>query len=491
MKAPKHNLRWGTLLYFLVPVLLAYAQYKVTAASLGYIRYEDLAESIRNPFWLYFRQIYDGTSSNVGWYGTLFMLYSTFGFHLYTARFVRYGMYALAIFVYAGLLRSYLGEKRALVPLVTVGLSPSLLYLNTFQTAYGTDFFYASIILGLLYVLQHARGRLSYVLTGMAFGLMMWAAMSYPPSMFLVPLYGFVFWRVLQQKDLGRRQLVSHVQLAGISFIVPLGLMLMYVMHPLQLLYDTSWEGHGIFRGAGVPTFDVATWLARLRLLYRDLFVTGSSGQFELTAVEFSGAYPALGILCVLYGVYRLVQYRSTHRSILLALIGTMSISTTLTTMSSAGMRTNTALLIGFYGLFVIVWIVLKDGKRRLLPSWLMYGLLLIPLHHVLTYPRVLSFAAVPSAVSYGSFFRQQVGDTPDVALERMVQAAQQESVKLYCEDLEGAAVDCRYQEAYAAVLGSCLWNDLSCLLMQGYDPVTDTYEQLDPSLWLSHYWHH
>ena len=50
------------------------------------IRYEELNEAVRGPFWLEHRMVFDGTSTNVAWYGLLVLVYRVFGFGLDTAQ---------------------------------------------------------------------------------------------------------------------------------------------------------------------------------------------------------------------------------------------------------------------------------------------------------------------------------------------------------------------------------------------------------------------
>src|SRR5262245_45515169 len=88
------RLNW---VYWSLPLLLTSVQYWVTATSMHQIRYEELAESVRNVYWLSHRLVYDGASSNVAWYGTLLIVYEMFGFSLHSAKFVRLGLHFLGL----------------------------------------------------------------------------------------------------------------------------------------------------------------------------------------------------------------------------------------------------------------------------------------------------------------------------------------------------------------------------------------------------------
>ncbi len=75
--------------YWSITALLCVVQLVFTLHSRSQLRYEELAESVRNVLWLEHRTIYDGVSSNVGWYGTLLIVYKIFGFPLHAVKFVR------------------------------------------------------------------------------------------------------------------------------------------------------------------------------------------------------------------------------------------------------------------------------------------------------------------------------------------------------------------------------------------------------------------
>src|SRR6516225_2390686 len=154
------QLNWA---YWSLPVVLTCVQYWVTATSMHEIRYEELAESVRNVFWLSHRLVYDGVSSNVGWYGLLLFVYQLFGFSLFSAKFVKLGLYLIGISCAADILRRFMDVRTAIVPLIAIGLSPTLLYMEALQTSYGVDLPYAAICLWLvLSIRPHAQSPLEF-----------------------------------------------------------------------------------------------------------------------------------------------------------------------------------------------------------------------------------------------------------------------------------------------------------------------------------------
>ena len=100
--------RWAAPAYWLVVAILFAAQAAYTFGALERLGYEELAEGIRNPFWLDHRLVYDGVSSNVGWYGLLLLVYKVAGFSAYTAKFVRLGLHAAFLGCSAALLARWL-----------------------------------------------------------------------------------------------------------------------------------------------------------------------------------------------------------------------------------------------------------------------------------------------------------------------------------------------------------------------------------------------
>ena len=143
-----------TMLYWLTFTLLFMLQAKYTFSSLNQIRYEELAESVRNVYWLEHHLIYDGVSSNIGWYALVLLTYKIFGFMLFSGKYLRLLISLGSLFCLATLLKHYLGLKKALVPLITIGLSPTLLYFTTLQTTYGLDLQMLPICLFLLMIIN-------------------------------------------------------------------------------------------------------------------------------------------------------------------------------------------------------------------------------------------------------------------------------------------------------------------------------------------------
>lgn len=103
------------------------------------MRFEELNEAVRGPFWLEHRMVFDGTSTNVAWYGFLIAIYRLFGFDFETARWARVVLLAASLIALSVLLHRHLRPGPATLALLAVAISPTLLYLNRITTSYGTD----------------------------------------------------------------------------------------------------------------------------------------------------------------------------------------------------------------------------------------------------------------------------------------------------------------------------------------------------------------
>src|SRR5215831_541258 len=179
--------RFNTI-FWLLPLALAGVQLWVTRAGLHQIRYEELAEAVRSVWWLDQRVVYDGVYTNVGWYGTLLILYKLFGFSIFTAKYVRLALHLIGLYCIAGILRRAMSPGAAIVPLVLIGLSPTLLYFDSVQTSYAMDLSYAAICLLLLLSIKFEAASWRDYAVAFAGGVVaIVAAMSYPAFLFYVP----------------------------------------------------------------------------------------------------------------------------------------------------------------------------------------------------------------------------------------------------------------------------------------------------------------
>lgn len=479
-------MRKNILLYWSIPIILFITQLFFTINSTNQIRYEELAESVRNVYWLQNRTIYDGVSSNIGWYGTLLVLYNIFGFALNEAKIFRLVLQFISLFCLAAFLKKYLGEKIAWLPFLTIGLSPTLLYFNTLQTSYGMDLQYLPII---LYLISSFKNHRLNIVKQFSLGLLVMVAwMSYPTMIFYFPaLLVYYFYQT-------RQNLISLAgALAG--FLLPLMVAMLYLKDWNLLLFDEKVKS-GIFRGAGQFYLSWSNFWFNFSHTLNDLFISANSYYFEINWVEFSQFLPLLTFLIVIVFsiaiTFKIKTYRFYLLSIWLVFIFTIIVSNlTFDPSGFPGLRRSTPVLTAFYSLYTFCWFVVQKRKwsNVVLRQTLIVILLFLPLHHAVAYPINLSNIKNPSNYQYKHIF--SLTDTPNQSLDLLINSIQKEDLKFACKDKSDRIITCRYVEGYAAVAGFCLWNHLDCYGIYGYDGKSKKYIPLTIKLWEEYYWSH
>jgi hypothetical protein len=449
--------------YWYLPLILFGLQTLFTLRTTGQILYEELAESVRNPYWLHHGVIYDPISSNVGWYGTLLALYRSFGFTLHAAKWVRLALALPSLLCVAWLLQRELGRRAAWVPLVAFGLSPSLLVFTSSQTAIGIDLQYAPIVLALLVLVDPRRPPIAALAGCAAWAVAMLAWMSYPVFAAYLPALALIHWSRLRAPGAAASSLGIAVAAAGVGFLAPL-------LGAFAFVENRATLAAGIFRGGGrAIALDPLTLLATLRANLGDL-VHADSYHYRLHEAELSGSWAVLSALFVLGAAAWLALCGRSQRfalraSWLVLLVGLLGPS-----LSPAvpGLRRVTPALFAFYACFAVVWgeslrgEVGKGGWRRLALG----GLLLLPLHHLAVYPANLVHASDPSGWQAEWF--QQV-PSPSLRLRELTDQARR-GLQLSKQDEQGRPIESRYTEVYAAVAGACEWNHLGCQEIQAWD---------------------
>ncbi len=467
---------WVLLLFLFI------SQAVYTINSMGQIRYEELAESARNPFWFQNRLMYDGLSGSMAWYGFQALVYNIFGFHLFAAKVIRLILAGISIFCLAGILKKYLGIRNGLIPLLAIGISPTLLYFNILQTTYGMDLQFLPICLYLLSrIYQNPQKTLNHILLWM---LVMIAWLCYPNLVFYIPALGIIYYFILRGSKIQSKS--KKVLFSIIAFLSPLLIVFFYIKNRQDLIYDPIAKS-GLFRGGVKSGIDFSSLWPSLQVTLGDLFQRGNSYYFELKNTEFSGYYPIIAVLLVMaasfYIFFTLKKIRLILGVIYLTVLLTIFLGHSTGDSEFSGIRRATPLLASFYILYSIVWLFIFKLKIKLkfLKFSLICLLLLLPLHHLLVYPENLSFLKRPSPYRDQGWFG--VGSSPEKSLEILIDRVQKDDLKLICADNKS---QCRYQEVYAAVAGSCLWNRLECHRILGYDErikkmIPLSIELLDP----------
>lgn len=464
-------------LYWLIPLVLLVFQIILTLNSFNQLRYEEVANSVRNPYWLTHRTVYGGASSNVGWDGFLTIVYSIFGFSLFAGKYIRVIFQLISLLSLAAILKKYLGEKLAVVPLITIGLSPTLTFYNTISSQYAIDLQYLPIVFFLLDSKIVFLRFLGWILAMIAW-------MAYPPFvMYLPSLLAFYLWK-------WKFRLKSLI-LSVAAFLSPLILAVIYIVNR-QALFADPVKDSGIFRGGGgkFPPDGGAIDL-NIKNLFSDLFGKGISYNFDLQLGEFSLIFPVLTLLAVL--VFGVISYRkySKWKFLILSIWAVFVFNFIIYTFfqdltGMPGVRRATGMLAAFYIFFTLDWYFVLTKKINSVFKWVsIVVLLLLPIHHLIVYPVNLSHLSDPTILRDATGFFELV-NTPEESFKTFVEKLQKEDVYLKCQMVTGGQTvnNCRYAEMYAALLGSCLWNHLSCHKIYGYDWNSEEYVLLENRLW-------
>ncbi|MBI2595303.1 hypothetical protein HYW46_01035 [Candidatus Daviesbacteria bacterium] len=470
--------------WFLVLILFGF-QTIFIFNSLDQIRYEELAESVRNPFWFQNRLIYDGTSGSIFWYGILASVYNIFGFSLFTAKFVRLFLYLISLLSLAALLKKYFGVKKAVIPLITIGFSPTLLYFNTIQTI-GIDLVWLPISLYLLSRIDFKKGAFTQILFWV---ILMFSWLSYPTVIFYTPalvlIYGYKLFKT-------KAAILKNVLISTATFFMPLILTFIYITNREWMIYDPHLR-NGLFRGAGLLQFDGGFFFRNLNILSMNLFDRAWGYYFELSNVEFSHILPMFSIGLIFYIAVKVFFISPKLRFWVFLAFITLILNIVVISFSidpNLGIRRYTPVIASIYVLFIICWVYTRDLQKnnqfRLITTLM---LIIIPAHHILSFPVNLVHLKDPS------YFREMVwfnrSETPQKSLDLAVQEVQQHDLDLICLDQKNQPYPCRYSEIYAAVAGSCLWNRLQCHKILGYDFKTKNFIPLSVELWNTYYFGH
>lgn len=483
---------------FLV-IILFFFQVIFTLNSMNQIRYEELAESVRNVYWMANHSVYDGISSNIGWYGSLLIFYKLFGFTLFSAKYFRLILALISLICLALVLKRYLGVKRAYLPLIAIGLSPTLLYFNTMQTSYGVDLQYFPICIFFISVLnlkKIGKAILWQFLLGLT---AMIALMSYPSFIFYLPVLGILyFWQIFSQiKNTKWYVIIISLLITITSFILPLWLGFLYVKDKQLLIYDQV-NKSGIFRGAGIFYPNGKIFFQNISNLLGDLFVKGNSYYYELKNVDFSNIFPLLTIFTILLISLILTIVHKKLRFVLI-LIWLLFIFDLLVNnlvfdpTGRSGIRRHTPFLVSLYGLYVLTWfwVTSKKWKSAGLKNMIIIILLLLPVHHLIVYPFNFSNLNNPSIYRYSDIF-ESIVNNPNMSLDLFVNQVKNQDLKLKCSDPPTLQfTSCRLSESFSAIAGSCLWNNLQCKDILGFDDKKQEYIPLSIELWENYYWKH
>lgn len=490
--APRSTLNPGPW-WWLLPLGVFLFQAALTWGAMHQVRYEELAESVRNVYWLGQGKVYDGVSSNVGWYGTLLAFYEVFGFGLYTAKFVRLGLHFISLLCLWALLRRWMGERAAWLPLLAVGLSPALLYFNTLQTSFGLDLQVLPPCLLLIFSSRGATRGADLARTAACWGIAMIAAMSYPTFLFYLPslLVLHLWW--IGRQAWPRRSLLIHAAVGAAAFALPLAAALLAMENPGMLLHDPA-VGAGLFRGGGKLNLSPGVVWEAFSTCLRDLFVRGDSYYFELRRPDLGGVLSWISVAFALGVLGRGSSRGETPRWPLLAILLAFLLALVLPAISSKGypgLRRCTGLLAALYAAHAVAWRCFASATfKRRWHFWAGAALfLLLPLHHLWAFHGNHQDRGKPSKYRYGLWFDAK-GD-PKASLDHFLRLTGDRGLPLKCLDQQRQPVPCRYSEIFAALAGYRRWNGLDSPPIRAYDWKRRRIITLSTELWDRYYFRH
>jgi hypothetical protein len=474
----RQNLSFILLLAAILVAIVA--QVVMTGFSLEQIRHEELSESVRNVYWLKHRQIYDGISSNVGWYGSLLIIYELFGFSIHTAKAFRLVLHVGSVSSLGVILYFFLKIRSAWLLVLLYALSPTLLFFNTLQTSYGIDLQLTPIIACLLFIFTRVK---KYWLKAIGLfatsALVMLAAMSYATSLAYIPILTVVLivllWQMAELTLSKKLQLLAWI-IAG--FILPLALALFWLKRPELLIYDPQ-VGSGIFRGGGIsnqassPLTVLKYIKAGSKISLYDLFISPSSYYYELLRSDFSHFLLHIDLVALIVIALILIRQKSLFKIRLAILTGGSLIFIGLLVGSVSnwlpGIRRSTPGLVGLFIVMASVW----KGSLLLAKSQLVWqrvvsyvGLsaVCIPLiFWVRFFPQNLQGLKFPSPNQADACFHL-AGQWPSQSLNNYLNQLQEVRPQPEPVIISNAKIkNCRLHELYPLLKGACAWNNLNC----------------------------
>jgi len=434
-------------------------------------------------FWLDQRLVYDGVYSNVGWYGTLLIVYKIFGFGLFTAKKVRLLLHLAGLYAAVLILRRAFSPRQAIVPLLVLGLSPALIYFDTLQTSYGVDVWYGAICLALVLSIRPVSATRADRLKAAAAGVVaMVAAMSYP--VFVLYLPSFVL--IARQRQLDRRAIWLGV--AGAA--APLFLALAWIQSRALLLFDPDTQA-GLFRGGGALTVDWTTAARAIVVTARDAFVRGQSYYFDVAQPDFAGAISLAGLLgVVVLAGYAAIRGKEERRVGALATI-LIVLCLVVPAMSSGdpGLRRSTGVLAAFFAIFAIAWraVVTADIMPAPLRRIGLVLCLLVPIGSALKLSSLHADATRDNAFQNRDWFT--VAGSPELSLFALSSQVGNGELIACAVDAQQHIMPCRYQEIYAAIGGFQRWNGYAEIPVRALDWKTGHEIVLTPQLWNDKYY--
>ena len=473
--------------YWLLVLLLFLPQAAYTWVGLERLWYEELAEGIRNPFWLDHRFVYDGASTNVAWYGLVLLADKVFGFSPYAGKYVRLVLHVPFLVCSALALERWVGVRKAWLPLVAVGLSPTLLYFNNLSIPSGVDVQLAPVFIWLIAVIcarAHAASRLVPLGECLIGAAAMVACLTYPSFLLCLPVLAGVY--IILRRPVATSRLFADFGYMALGFALPFGAVVAYLSDRRSFLLDPTTNGTGVFRGGGgqgVSLDPNGMWRSTVQVLH-DLFVRGESYYFGLPTVEFSGRLGLIAAWGIIVGAI-VAGWKWKPARQALALAGCLCLLAVVAPAASwhlPGLRRSTPFIAGAYVLMACVWAmpIFDDPVGRVLAWTGKAACVLLLVHHVMAYSPNLRYLVDETRKVRDPWF-YQFGD-PSQTVRILAREWVLTGKPLAC----GATSSCRFSEVYGAVAGYLKWSGLGEPPVLAVDMSSGRVIKLDIDLWQS-----
>lgn len=470
-------------IYFCLVLAIWLIQVALTYQTLPFYRFEDGGQNATAVYWFANREVAIITSTFFGWYALLHSVYSIFGFSIDIAHYVRLAVHAVSLLSLAYLLKKYLGYGRAIVPLVTLGLSPTLTHFVTYSSQYGFELQLLPICLVLIDFLNFERKCLAITIETALWFLAMFGLLTFSTFTFFLPALGILYLAKLQPLIKKREWVfvITHCLISSAAFLAPLAAGLLYFANPQQLFYSPGTDSGGLFRSGSKLVFDMNVFWPGIVGTFKDLFLDGYSYYYQAKNGEFSYILPGVTFFFVLtLGI--LWPIRLKHHRLLLLIIWTTILANLLIANFGVdlsglpGIRRNTAALAGFLALYVLIW---KRVTTKQINYTAIVILLLLPLHHLLVLPDNYSHLSSP-----GHFLNDKrfaTSGTPQKYFEEKLSILTREDLYLDCREAYNLETEgCSYQNIFSTLAASCMYNKLPCHAIHAYDPLLDKFIPLN-----------
>jgi hypothetical protein len=464
----------------LIGVLFA-AQAAYMFAGFERLWYEELAEGMRNPFWLDHRAVYDGASTNISWYAMVLVTCKAFGFSPYAGKYVRLALHLLFLICTGLLLARWLGVRRAWLPLIATALSPTLLYFNSLAFPCGIDVQLCPLVLWL--TLRAAEGdaragRSAAFEFALGFVSMV-ASLAYPTFLTYLPIVvaALIFYRVRRRDGRLPRSLGRTAAWTCAGFAAPLAIALAYLRDIRPFVADPIANHTGVFRGGGnAVTLDPVEFVHGIAAVLRDLFIRGSSYYFAVPRVEFSGPIGVAAAWGILIAAIVVAWNRRAWRAPLVfaGLLCLSAIAVPSLSRQLPGLRRSTGVISGAYMLSAVVWAVPGDVGLRRAAVWAgKLACLLLVVHHVLAFMPNLRYLQNETRKMNDPWFYAY--GAPHVSIRTWAREWVLHGKALACP-----AQPCRFSEIYPAVAGYLESNGVEEPAVMAVDPRSGEIRRLN-----------